>query len=487
MKKNKTQKIDRKAVNETLWSVCSALRGNISPGVFMKYVFAMLFYKYVSDAGPDRATPSEGASFYDIFEKRHEPGNGERIDAALRGIEKENSAALEGVFANIRFDSKELGAGKAKRDELLRLMMEGFARPEFDFRSDAGDRSERAGDTFEYLLKKFSMEGAGATAEFYTPPETAQLVARLTDPEPGDEIVDPACGSASFLMECAARAREKSGGERACALFGQECDDSILSLAKMNLIVHGEENYRIEYGDTLRNPLLLNEDGSLRHFDVVVSNPPFSLGNWGYENAENDEFKRFERGIPPRSKGDYAFILHMIEAMKPGTGRMAAVTTRGVLFRGGLEEGIRANIIEDNLLDAVIGLPGKLFFASSIPPVILVFRGNKRDDSVLFIDASRDFQPGKSQNSLRPIDIDAIVNAYTARKNIEKYARLATLEEIREYGYNLNISRYVDSFDAEETNDMPALIREKAELADELAKLDLQLKSYLTEFGISIE
>jgi type I restriction enzyme M protein len=200
-------------------------------------------------------------------------------------------------------------------------------------------------------------------------------------------------------MKCGRLIRQRTGS-RKYALYGQEAIGSTWALAKMNMFLHGEDNHRIEWGDTIRNPKLLDSTASLKHFDIVVANPPFSLEKWGFEGAEADKFSRFRRGLPPRTKGDYAFILHMVETMKPGTGRMAVVVPHGVLFRGAAEGRIRQKLIEENLLDVVIGLPEKLFYGTGIPAAVLVFRKNKADDKVLFIDASRDFEAGKNQNVL---------------------------------------------------------------------------------------
>jgi type I restriction enzyme M protein len=249
------------------------------------------------------------------------------------------------------------------------------------------------------------------------------------------------------------------------------------------MFLHGEDNHRIEWGDTLRNPKLLDGDASLKHFDIVVANPPFSLEKWGHEGAEADKFSRFRRGIPPRTKGDYAFILHMIETMKPGSGRMAVVVPHGVLFRGAAEGRIRQQLIEENLLEAVIGLPEKLFYGTGIPAAVLVFRKNKTDDKVLFIDTSRNFDAGKNQNFLREADLQRILDVVWMRQSISKYAYLATPAEIAENDFNLNIPRYVDTFEQEAEIDLMAVRREREQLKAELALLEVQMAGYLKELG----
>jgi len=270
---------------------------------------------------------------------------------------------------------------------------------------------------------------------------------------------------------------------RKYALYGQEAIGSTWALAKMNMFLHGEDNHRIEWGDTIRNPKLLDSESSLKHFDVVVANPPFSLEKWGFEGADADKFSRFRRGLPPRTKGDYAFILHMVETMKPGTGRMAVVVPHGVLFRGAAEGRIRQKLIDENLLDVVIGLPEKLFYGTGIPAAVLVLRKRKPDDSVLFIDASRDFEAGKNQNMLREQDLQRMVDTVAARTSVPRYAHVATPAEIVGNDYNLNIPRYVDTFEEEAAIDLVAVRRDRLQLKAELAKLEAQMDAYLKELG----
>ncbi len=286
-------------------------------------------------------------------------------------------------------------------------------------------------------------------------------------------------------MKCGQRVQIEHNGSKKYALYGQEAIGSTWALAKMNMFLHGEDNHRIEWGDTIRNPKILDSDDRLKHFDVVVANPPFSLEKWGHGTAENDKFSRFRRGIPPKTKGDYAFILHMIETMKPKTGRMAVVAPHGVLFRGSSEGKIRQKLVEENLLDAVIGLPEKLFYGTGIPAAILVLRKNKSDKNVLFIDASREFVSGKNQNQLSEDHIAKIVKTYQERdpEGVDKYAYFATPEEMAENDFNLNIPRYVDTFEEEEEIDLMAVRAEREKLKAELADLEAQMDGYLKELG----
>jgi type I restriction enzyme M protein len=284
-------------------------------------------------------------------------------------------------------------------------------------------------------------------------------------------------------MKCGREVQRRFGGSRKYALFGQEAIGSTWALAKMNMFLHREDNHRIEWGDTIRNPKLLDSEDTLKHFDVVVANPPFSLEKWGYDSAAVDKFGRFRRGLPPQTKGDYAFILHMIETLKPKTGRMGVVVPHGVLFRGAAEGKIRKQLIDENLLDTVIGLPEKLFFGTGIPAAILIFRRNKADKNVLFIDASGEYKDGKNQNQLSEVNVAKIIQTYKVRKDVEKYAHVATLQEIEGSDYNLNVPRYVDTFEDEQEIDLAAVLAERKTLKAELAKIEAEMDGYLKELG----
>lgn len=496
--------IQQDTINAAVWNACDTFRGTVDASIYKDYVLTMLFLKYISDVWQDhydqyktehgdhpelieellkneRFVLPRNANFYTLHAARHEPGNGERIDKALHAIEEANITKLRDVFQDISFNSGKLG-DEAQKNDILRHLLEDFAKPELNLRESRVGNLDVIGNAYEFLIKNFASSSGKKAGEFYTPPEVSQLMALLVDPQEGDDICDPTCGSASLLMKCGQLIRNRSGS-RKYALYGQEAIGSTWALAKMNMFLHAEDNHRIEWGDTLRNPKLLDEKGMLKHFDIVVANPPFSLEKWGHEAAENDKYSRYRRGIPPRTKADYAFILHMIETMKPRTGRMAVVVPHGVLFRGAAEGKIRKKLIEENLLDTVIGLPEKLFYGTGIPAAILVFRKAKQDDKVLFIDASREYQDGKNQNFLRPQDLDRIVQTVRERGSVDKYAYLASPTEIAENDYNLNIPRYVDTFEEAEAIDLKAVREERLKLKAELAVLEEKMAGYLKELG----
>ena len=506
-------KVSQDNINKALWSACDTFRGTISADTYKDFILTMLFLKYISDVWQDhyesyqeqygdepelleemmkteRFVLPKGSSFYTLYERRHEPGNGERIDQALHALEEANGTKLKdagkSVFQDISFNTDRLGEEKQK-NTILRDLLEDFAKPELNLKPSRVGSLDVIGNAYEYLIKNFAASGGQKAGEFYTPPEVSELMATLLDPQPGDSICDPACGSASLLMKCGAKV-VSNHNSRNYALYGQEAIGSTWSLAKMNMFLHGEDNHKIEWGDTIRNPKLLDKNGDLMLFDIVTANPPFSLDKWGHGDAENDSFGRFKRGVPPRTKGDYAFVLHMIETLKPGSssklgGRMGVVVPHGVLFRGSSEGRIRQQLIEENLLDTVIGLPEKLFYGTGIPAAILLFKKKKDDNKVLFIDASREFKSGKNQNLLSDENIAKIVATYQARTNVDKYAYLASPEEIKENDYNLNIPRYVDTFEEEEEIDLMAVRAEREQLKMQLLELEKQMAGYLSELG----
>lgn len=503
-----TDKINQDTINKALWNACDTFRGTISADTYKDFILTMLFLKYISDVWQDhydnyqeeygdepelieemmkseRFVLPKQASFYALWERRHEPGNGERIDQALHVIEEANGTKLKdagkSVFQDITFNTDKLGDSKQKND-ILRHLLEDFAKPELSLKPSRVGTLDVIGNAYEYLIKNFAASGGQKAGEFYTPPEVSDLISELLDPQPGESICDPACGSGSLLMKCGRKVVANHGSKQ-YALYGQEAIGSTWSLAKMNMFLHGEDNHKIEWGDTIRNPKLLDKNGDLMLFDIVTANPPFSLDKWGHDSAENDKFSRFHRGVPPKTKGDYAFILHMIETLNPTTGRMGVVVPHGVLFRGSSEGKIRKQLIEENLLDAVIGLPEKLFYGTGIPAAILIFNKAKTDDTVLFIDASREFKSGKNQNQLSEDNISKIVETYRANTNLDKYAYVASLDEIKENDYNLNIPRYVDTFEEEEEIDLIAVRAEREQLQAKMAELETDMAKYMEELG----
>jgi type I restriction enzyme M protein len=353
-----------------------------------------------------------------------------------------------------------------------------FAAPELDLRPSRVGKEDIIGNTYQYLIGRFASDAGKKGGEFYTPGEVSELLAKLLFPKKGNRICDPTCGSGSLLIQVGDQV-----GDNDFSLYGQEMNGSTWALCRMNMFLHHKDSARIEWGDTINNPKLIEKD-ALMKFDVVVANPPFSLDKWGAETAEADKYHRFHRGVPPKSKGDYAFISHMVEVATEHSGKVGVIAPHGVLFRGSAEGRIRKRLIEENALEAVIGLPGKLFFGTGIPAVILIFNKGKKNKDVLFIDASREFVEGTNQNKLGAEHIARIVATYEAFKTVEKYAYRATPEEIAENDYNLNIARYVETFAPEKEVNLKAVQDEIDELEDHLADVRKQMAAYLKELGV---
>ena len=500
-------KLTQQEINQAAWAACDTFRGVVDPAQYKDYILVMLFLKYISDLWNDhfetykkqfggddvrirrrmereRFYLPDGASFYDLYEQRNEANIGERINIALEKIEDANRAKLEGVFRNIDFNS-ESNLGRVKdRNRRLKNLLEDFHKPALDLRPSRVTE-DVIGECYIYLISRFASDAGKKAGEFYTPAAVSKLLAKLARPKPGNTVCDPACGSGSLLI----RAAEEVGSDN-FALYGQEVNGATWALARMNMFLHSKDAARIEWCDTLNSPALIEGD-QLMKFDVVVANPPFSLDKWGADHAGADQYNRFWRGIPPKSKGDYAFITHMIEIAKRESGRVAVIVPHGVLFRGGTEGQTRQALIEENLLDAVVGLPGNLFTTTGIPVAILVFdrsreEGGANEDrkDVLFIDASKEFTPGKTQNIMDREHIAKVIDTYRRRKVIDKYSYCGSPEEIAENEFNLNIPRYVDTFEPEEEIDVAALQRDIYAIEAELASTRKKMTTYLKELGV---
>jgi type I restriction enzyme M protein len=427
----------------------------------------------------ERFVMPEKADFDHLYANREADNIGELINIALENIEDENRGKLENVFRNIDFNSEPYLGQTKDRNRRLRNLLEDFNNPKLDMRPSRIGDLDVIGNTYEYLISHFASDAGKKGGEFYTPPQVARLLAKLLDPQPGDTICDPACGSGSLLIKVA-----NEVGSDNFSLFGQENNGSTWALCKMNMFLHGMDNARIEWCDTINSPKLVDGD-KLMHFNIVVANPPFSLDKWGdaAKVAEDKPFNRFHRGAPPKSKGDYAFISHMVETALVDVGKVGVIVPHGVLFRGASEGKIREQLIRENLLKAIIGLPANLFFGTGIPAAILIFDKGKSTKDVLFIDASREYLDGKRQNFLREDDIDKIVSTFEAFRTIDSYSYRATFQEIEENEFNLNIPRYVDTFKEEEDIDIEAVQQEIDRLEQELAGTREQMAAYMKELG----
>ncbi|MGB0431341.1 MAG: type I restriction-modification system subunit M [Bacteroidia bacterium] len=492
-------KITQDQINSTAWEACDTFRGVVDPSEYKNYILVFLFVKYLSDKWKERIEElekeypnnaervqrqlryepfqlNEKSTFDFLYDNRNATNVGELINQALEEIQDANRGKLEGVFRDIDFNS-ERNLGETKdRNKRLKSLIEDFAKPEMDLKPSHLEGQDIIGNTYEYLISRFASDSGKKGGEFYTPSEVSSLMAKLIKPDQGATICDPTCGSGSLLIKAA----KEAGSD--FALYGQESNGNTHALCMMNMFLHGIHSADIRWGDTIRNPKHI-EDNKLKKFDVVVANPPFSLDKWGHDDAASEQYNRFWRGVPPKSKGDYAFISHMIESLNEH-GRMVVVVPHGVLFRGSAEGKIRKQLIDENLLHAVIGLPSNLFFGTGIPAALLVFDKAREQEKVLFIDASREYQEGKNQNKLREQDLDKIAQTYRDYKIIDKYSYVATLDEIIENDYNLNIPRYVDTFEEEEPVDIATVQVEIEEREQKLAGLKEKMSGYLKELEL---
>ncbi len=503
-----SEPIRQDEINGIVWKACDTFRGAVDPSEYKNYILTMLFLKYLSDLWKDKKREYEErykgdtervkralsrerfmlpdeCDFDHLYSRRDAPNIGELINIALEKIEDANKAKLENVFRNIDFNSEPALGQTKERNRRLKHLLDDFNDPRLDLRPSRIGHRDIIGDVYEYLIGQFAAGAGKKAGEFYTPPEVSTLLAKLVAPRAGDRICDPACGSGSLLIRVAKEVQDDAGKpSKNFSLFGQESNGSTWALCRMNMFLHEQDGARVEWCDTITNPRLV-EDDKLMKFNVVVANPPFSLDKWGADFASHDPHRRFWRGTPPKSKGDYAFITHMIEIALADDGRVGVIVPHGVLFRGGSEGLIRQKLIEENFLEAVVGLPANLFFGTGIPTAMLIFHKGKKTTDVLFIDASGEFQDDKKQSRLRAEDIDKIVATFKKFKSVPKYAYRAKRSEIEENEFNLNIPRYVDTSEAEEEIDIAALQAEIEGLEAELAKTRKEMAKYLMDLGFT--
>lgn len=489
---------EMKVLHKSLLLACDLFRGKVDSSSYKDYIFSMLLLKYISDVKADYeydlineeyselleivSRVPEDASFYKIYHdaKNHGDYIGERIDDSLRLIDQAIDSVCQSrggyLFESIKFATVNFGA-KSERDRMLNELLDIFASPEmkFDYTQDGNKKIEVA---CRYLFEKIASDSAMRGAEFYTPEGISLLFAELLQPRDGDSICDPTCGSGSLLITLGEKIK-KSFRSNSYTLFGQEVNRSIWALAKMNMIMHNEINSRIEWGDVISNPQLLDTDNRLMQFDVVASNPPLNIIGWNHDDLVRNDYGRFNLGFPPQSKGDYAFILHMVSTLKSATGRMAILVSHGVLFRGGQEESIRKNLISEGLLDAVIGLPDRLLPGTAIPTAILIFRRDRNNSDVVFIDASDLAKPVKGRNLITNEIIEKVSKCYFERSSIDDFSHVASYDEIQLNDFNLNISRYVKKHEEQVFVDLEILRQQREELLSTLHELEREMKGFI--------
>ncbi|WP_423926917.1 N-6 DNA methylase [Candidatus Palauibacter sp.] len=446
----------------SLWQSCDQLRGGMDASQYKDYVLTLLFMKYVSDkyAAADDPyadiTVPPGGSFADMVALKGTKEIGDEINKVIGQLADANDYLLKGVIDQADFnDESKLGRGKEMQDRLSKLVgiFEGL-----DFRANRAQGDDLLGDAYEYLMRHFATQSGKSKGQFYTPAEVSRIMAQVIGIGPDTRrhhtAYDPACGSGSLLIRAA------DAAPNGLTIYGQEMDVATWTMARMNMILHGRVAAEIKRDNTLAVPRFTDGPGRLTRFDFAVANPPFSTKAWsnGLDPA-NDEFRRFEYGIPPAKNGDYAYLLHLVASLK-STGKGAIIMPHGVLFRGNREANIRRNLVKRGLVKGVIGLPANLFYGTGIPACIVVIDKENAVGrrGVFMIDASRGFRKDGAKNRLRERDIHRIVDIFNAERETPGYARLVPLAEIASEtnDYNLNIPRYIDSSEPEDLHDLSA-------------------------------
>lgn len=483
-----------------LWEAANILRGPVDAADFKTYIFPLLFFKRISDVHDEeyRAALAESGGDEEYarfpqnyrFQIPHEchwndvrkvtTNVGQALQKAMRCIETANPDTLYGIFGDAQWTNKD-----RLSDALLRNLIEHFSR--INLGNEAAE-ADILGQSYEYLIKKFADLTNKKAGEFYTPRAVVRLMVNILDPHEGETIYDPACGTGGMLLEAVHHVCEAHGDDRTLwgKLFGQERNLTTSAIARMNLFLHGAEDFQIVRDDTLRRPAFFSGD-NLATFDCVIANPPFSLEKWGEEVWTSDPFGRNFAGMPPAKSGDYAWVQHMIRSMAPGTGRMAVVLPHGVLFRMGKEGAIRKKILGMDLLEAVIGLGPNLFYGTGLAACVLVFRQRKSDDrkkKVLIIDASKEYRTGRAQNELLPEHVDRIYGRYRDFADVEGVARVVTFEEIALNDYNLNIPRYVEPKIEEEVPTVEEALQQLRESAEAAFAAEERLIGILKREGL---
>lgn len=434
------------------------LKGPVDASDFKVYIFPLLFFKRISDVYDEeyqqalaesdgdieyaslpefhRFDIPEGCHWNDVRETTTNVGL--TIETALRGIEQANQDVLYGIFGDAQWSNKN-----KLSDQLLNNLVEHFSQYNL---ANSNVAPDMLGHSYEYLIKHFADLVNKKAGEFYTPRSVVHLIGLLVDAKEKESVYDPACGTGGMLLECIEHVKTTGQDQRTLKLYGQEKNLTSSSIARMNMFLHGIEDFSIARNDTLRNPAFFEADG-LKTFDCVIANPPFSLKDWGAEQWANDPYGRNIAGVPPKGNADMAWVQHMIKSMKPSTGRMAVVLPHGALFRKGAEGKIRKALLEQDLLEAVIGLGGNVFYGTQLAACIMVFRQTKtkeRQGKVLFIDASDQIRIGRAQNFLEPEHVQQIFTWYQQFQDVENYVKVASLADLQENDFNLNIPLYVE-------------------------------------------
>jgi type I restriction enzyme M protein len=471
------------------------LKGPVDASDFKVYIFPLLFFKRISDvfdeeyqqaleeSGGDtdyanlpefhRFILPEGCHWQNVRETTSNVGLA--IEQALRGIEQANQEYLYGIFGDAQWSNKN-----KLSDRLLIDLIEHFSQYNL---SNSNVDADLLGQSYEYLIKHFADLTNKKAGEFYTPRSVVHLLGLILDPHEGETIYDPACGTGGMLLECVDHLKHNNEDYRTLKLFSQEKNLTSSSIARMNMFLHGIEDFQIVRGDTLRNPAFFEADG-LKTFDCVIANPPFSLKEWGADNWANDPFGRNIAGVPPQGNGDMAWVQHMIKSMN-STGRMTVVLPHGALFRKGAEGKIREALIKRDILEAVIGLGPNIFYGTQLAACVMVFKQNKeaiKKEKVLFIDASDQVRVGRAQNYLEPEHVNQIFNWYNSFTDVENYVKVAGLADLKENDYNLNIPLYVEKIIEDNLPTVEESLADLKKAWEESQKAEERFKNILNRF-----
>ena len=481
-----------------LWQSANILRGPVDAADFKTYIFPLLFFKRICDVWDEEyaeIVAETGDAELALFPESHRfqipdechwndvravaTNVGNALQRAMREIEKANPDTLYGVFGDAQWTNKD-----RLSDALLKDLIEHFSRLPLGNKSA---NSDVVGDAYEYLIKKFADVTNKKAGEFYTPRSVVRLMIEMLDPKEGETIYDPACGTGGMLLAAVQHVKDEHGDVKRLwgKLYGQEKNLTTSSIARMNLFLHGIEDFQIVRGDTLRNPAFFDGD-HLANFDCVIANPPFSLEKWGEEQWINDPFGRNFAGLPPSSSGDFAWVQHMVKSMAGVKGRMAVVLPQGALFRKGAEGTIRQKLLEMDLIEAVIGLAPNLFYGTGLAACILVLRKKKpaqRRKKVMIADASRLFRRGRAQNYLEPEHARAIQSWFEKFEDVQDAARIVSLDEIKAEDWTLNISRYVLPPLLEDIPPLPEAISNFKDALDKCRAAEARLNEVMNEGG----
>ena len=514
MKTNEKQQEQQRELHSKLWSIANDLRGNMEANEFKNYILGLIFYRYLSEKVESRVNDLLSEDDIDYLtawqDEEYKEGlkeelleqigyfieptylfsnlvnsieNGnfdiEMLQKAINLITEstigmDSQEDFDNLFDDMDLSSTKLGKDVKSRSKLIAKVISNISSIEF---SHDDTEIDVLGDAYEYLISQFASNAGKKAGEFYTPQQVSKILAKIVTIEKTDlkNVYDPTCGSGSLLLRVEKEAKVRK-------FYGQEFTSTTYNLARMNMLLHdvNYNNFDIKNNDTLENPEHID-----MKFEAIVANPPYSA-KWSADDKflDDDRFSPYGK-LAPKSKADFAFIQHMIYHLDDN-GTMAVVLPHGVLFRGASEGVIRKYLIEEkNVLDAVIGLPANIFYGTSIPTVILVFKKNRKNkDDILFIDASNEFEKGKNQNNLTDDNVEKIVKTYKERSTIDKYSYVASLDEIKENDYNLNIPRYVDTFEEEEEIDLNLVSQKIKSIDKEIAEIDEKLSVYLKELGL---